>query len=527
MLSSPPALPASARKHSAASAGLFVGLRDFTDPEWHPVLFGVDDAIDLAHLFVLELGLVVPEKTVLLLSGESSNKESKTHLEELKRLGVAFGYPSVAAVYQQASRLGQLTEQDGLIVTTFSTHGVTDQGKGVLAGAETLVRRPVSTGLIIDVVIDELMRAKALRRLVLLDTCRERIDQTTRALSEAEGPLSDPFVEAMKQAKGCAILMGATRGGFSYDDAERQNGVFTAALLDGLHGAAGTEQQGMITIGNLAAFVNTQVQAWVRHNRPQHVGRSLGISETFEPPEMRLLPLAISAEKQREEYTERRRKALGHLVALVGTGDSLFSEAAKTLSADKPSSEHFDLIAELEAFDGTPQLRRSLAGFLAENREALMRPLAKFVELDFRPSNGARLRWLERRVRELGNRIIKDKRETELINYLREASEGEGKIVEDEAWDLLLPQEQTEALVPYFHTLRTELIEMRRRAEEPTTMEKVNRWLESPLVKVTLVVGTLSETALLILHAFSSGSFLIPPDPDSDDPIFRSSHGLD
>jgi hypothetical protein len=45
------------------SAGIFVGVREFPkDDQIADVPYGVDDAIDLAHLFSLEMGLVFPHR---------------------------------------------------------------------------------------------------------------------------------------------------------------------------------------------------------------------------------------------------------------------------------------------------------------------------------------------------------------------------------------------------------------------------------------------------------------------------------
>lgn len=52
------------------SSGLFVGISSFEDERFAPVRFAVDDAIDLAWVFVLELGLLDARRCVLALSGE-------------------------------------------------------------------------------------------------------------------------------------------------------------------------------------------------------------------------------------------------------------------------------------------------------------------------------------------------------------------------------------------------------------------------------------------------------------------------
>src|SRR5689334_16616427 len=59
-----------------ASAGLFVGVSTFEDERILEIPYAVDDAVDLAHLFAIELGLVAPERAVLLLAGEAKKAAS-------------------------------------------------------------------------------------------------------------------------------------------------------------------------------------------------------------------------------------------------------------------------------------------------------------------------------------------------------------------------------------------------------------------------------------------------------------------
>ena len=61
---------------ASESAGLFVGVRSFRDSWFAEVPFAVDDAVDLAYLFALQLALIAPERVVLALSGEPVKAES-------------------------------------------------------------------------------------------------------------------------------------------------------------------------------------------------------------------------------------------------------------------------------------------------------------------------------------------------------------------------------------------------------------------------------------------------------------------
>lgn len=380
----PSKLPASARKFRDVSAGLFVGVSEFADSSLTTVPYAVDDAVDLAHLFVFELELIDPKKVVLLLAGQPQKLESQKRLDELLAAAVPKAPPSVASIYDHCYRLGQATETSGLFVVSLATHGLLDQGKGVLAVADSLKRRPVHTGLVLDVLLEELSQSRAEKRLALVDACRDRFEGKTRG--DDGIPFGDAFVSAMEKARGCATLAAASRGGYAYDDLVRRNGVFTAAVIDGLRGGAEGDSHAIVTLESVAAFAQQQVRDWVLKNRPDHKDLSLGITPTYDPESMRHLPLAINAKARLAEFERSSGKAVRHLLSLVSLRDPLVVEIQRILQVEEPHPVHFELIEEVEAFDGSERLRRSLRAFLDEKRDSWSSSIAPPVILRAEPA---------------------------------------------------------------------------------------------------------------------------------------------
>src|SRR5687768_8945453 len=67
------------------SAGLFIGVNEFAKDDGIATLnFAVNDAIELAHLFVLELKLIPPKECSLCLGGSPSGDVAEKHLRELE-----------------------------------------------------------------------------------------------------------------------------------------------------------------------------------------------------------------------------------------------------------------------------------------------------------------------------------------------------------------------------------------------------------------------------------------------------------
>jgi hypothetical protein len=320
---------------AAASAGLFVGIRGYQDASLHEVRYAVDDAIDLAWCFGPELDLIQPSKMTLALSGEAEKPSSRAALEQLLALGARRIEGTSAAIYRAIWEIGQLAGPQGLLVFTFSGHGLTDQGKHLLATHELVLRRPVSTSLDFPAVMADIARSKAERRLVVLDSCRDYFTQD-RAFGAAG--MSAEFFRSIATAKGAAILSGTVAGGSTYDDPNRQNGAFTAALLDELRGGRSSTGP-CLTLGELAGALDVRMRAWVGTYRPHHMSKSLGVGTTFDPESMRSFPLAVDsgrleeaisvAERYRTKHRPRRRWRLPLAAAagllLVGLGGLRFA----------------------------------------------------------------------------------------------------------------------------------------------------------------------------------------------------------
>ncbi len=275
----------------AESAGLFVGVSDFEDPRFTPVRFAVDDAVDLADLFVSELGLITPTKVVLGLAGNPRKSDSKRRLQILRDAGASVTSARQVDVYARLDRQRKAAGAGGLFLAAFATHGFSDQGGDFLVAADSLRRRIVRTGVAVNELFDDVARSRCSRRLVLLDACRERLSADTRGGTEPQAAMSPSFAEAIAQASGQAVLTGTAIGGYSYDDLDRGNGVFTGAVLDGLRGQAPVDERGFITVRTLADFVNQQVVEWVRDQDLDHAGAGQGI-ESHLAGEASMLPLA-------------------------------------------------------------------------------------------------------------------------------------------------------------------------------------------------------------------------------------------
>jgi len=280
------------------SAALFVGVQRFThDTSLTEVRYAVDDAVDLAFVLALDerVRLVDPGRVVLALSGEPQKKESKQNLNAL----IAAGATRTAAT--QSDILVQLEEQaraagpNGALIVAFATHGVNQEGTHYLLTASSMLRHPRETSLSENTVRDIASRSEAARSLILLDACRQRLTSDSRG-GEPDPRSAATLIRRMADVTGQVVLSAAAAGEYAYDDDERHNGVFTAAVVDGLRCQAATDEHGFITVETLASFVEERVLIWVRKHHDASARRATQID--YEGAAKRMPLAACGAARQ-------------------------------------------------------------------------------------------------------------------------------------------------------------------------------------------------------------------------------------
>jgi hypothetical protein len=269
----------------AHSAALFVGVRDF-DADIPLVRYAVDDAVDLAYAFSIarRSALVPPARVVLALSGRPAKEDSRQRLRELEQAGATIASPTAEEIVTLLERQRKQVTGAGILIVSFATHGFLDEGEHYLLGKSSTF--DPDTALRASRVLDE--AALAVRSLVLVDACRDRMPDSSRAADN--GPDSTaPLVTRMSRSNGQVVLYAAPHGEYAFDDDREMNGVFTKAVLDAL---ACKARNNILTAEELFKYANKRVQAWVKTNRP---GSGKGGVQVNMGPNVSKMPLAYCA----------------------------------------------------------------------------------------------------------------------------------------------------------------------------------------------------------------------------------------
>jgi hypothetical protein len=257
-------------KAPGQTAALFVGVQHFTNPSPAVVEYAVDDAVDLASAFEERIG--DPKRIALAITGEPHKKESQAALQKLRDGGATIEPATKEAIARLLEKQASLAGGNGELILSFATHGISVDGVHyVLASGSSFEDRDslLSTPEMLDAA------ARVRRSIVFLDACRERIT-TARGVSHRVNTKA-PSLRAMKQYAG-QVVFSAAAGKYTYDDPIHKNGVFTAAVVDGLHCKAKHDANGDVTVATLHDYVDTRVRRWMKSNHHNSSGPAIQVN---------------------------------------------------------------------------------------------------------------------------------------------------------------------------------------------------------------------------------------------------------
>lgn len=278
------------------SAALFVGVREFShDTTVAQVPYAVDDAVDLAYALSMDSAsqLVTPPHVLLALSGEPQKPESQERLAALLKAGARKVSADTTDILVALETQAAETQEGGVFVATFATHGVTENGAQYLLGASSLLRYRDTTSLREAQIREIAASAHAGRSLIFIDACREKL--VSGRNGEPDPHSRAAMIRQMENIRGQFVLSAAAYGEYAYDDDRRKNGVFTAAVIEGLHCATKRTAKGIVTAEALSDYVNARVLAWIQKHREPTARKATQFSADGMA---KLMPVAVCTNHQ-------------------------------------------------------------------------------------------------------------------------------------------------------------------------------------------------------------------------------------
>jgi formylglycine-generating enzyme required for sulfatase activity len=288
-----------AAKAGSGNAGLFVGVNRFDDDGLTPLQFAVNDAVELAYLFVFEIKLIPAENCWLLIDGEVNAEATRVqqHLEQLLQAGVKVTRTATRAnvlrTFLEVKRVGQNVQD--ILVCFFSSHGFQQPSAAYIMPSDGIRSLLVETAVPLATIEDQMGHpetgSKAGHRLLLIDACQERVAAKGGAPGVAA---KQAFFEQLQKPTGQSKLASCSPGEFSYEGAGLDgvgHGVFTYGVLESLRGGAKANSDRLITLEAVADHTAAVVSEWI-----SKTGRSPQTPQLSSAVEGRRLPLARQAD---------------------------------------------------------------------------------------------------------------------------------------------------------------------------------------------------------------------------------------
>ena len=220
-------------KDSDESKGyaLLIGVNEYKKP-FQSLQFCESDMKYLAETFE-RIGFQKDKIVLLAGTGNSINSPTKEH------------------IMKQVEGICRKAEPDDLLIIAFSGHGVTIGGveyicpnDADLNDTQTLIRS--------DKIFDELTKSRALRKLMIVDACRNELTiPGKKGLEEYE-----KFQGEVQDRHDFVLLASCDSTQFSWESDDLKHGVFTHFLVKGLQGEAKDKEGGNVMLFGLVDYAS-------------------------------------------------------------------------------------------------------------------------------------------------------------------------------------------------------------------------------------------------------------------------------
>ena len=247
---------------NTSNVGMFVGVNDFRPGEFPHLVYAVDDAIALAHLFVVELELIPADNAVLALQGEPGTTRGRKLLSELQANGVKPTEATRSDIIAGLDRLQKIPDAgtpDGVMIVSLSTHGLENSEVEYIMLHDGMYSHPAEGAITVAELNRNMDHTNVSKRLLIVDACRVTPEAVSKAPPQR---MSEGFLAALQSAKGQELMTACGPGEASYEYTAKGHGIFTYWLLMGLKGGAAgaaADDRGMITVGTIEAYLQAKV----------------------------------------------------------------------------------------------------------------------------------------------------------------------------------------------------------------------------------------------------------------------------
>lgn len=221
------------------SYAVIIGIGDYADPAIRDLKYAVNDAKALYNLLIdPRYGGFKKDNVKLLLDKQATVSNIKSAI---------------------GTWLPKTVSKNSTVVIFFAGHGAPERDQTYWVTCETQSQDLYATALSNDTIAEMLARIETERLITFLDCCYSAatINRTTNMRN-----LDDPF-KALK-GKGRLTITASDGKQLSLEDDAFKHGIFTYRLLEGLTGKSDKDEDGVVVVEELWAYVKDSVVADAR-----------------------------------------------------------------------------------------------------------------------------------------------------------------------------------------------------------------------------------------------------------------------
>jgi hypothetical protein len=226
---------------------LIIGVDDYKDENIGDMRGAANDAEKLAESLSKYAGF--PEDQIILLTTNAPTQRQPTRANILQRL----------------SNLRSLVPKDGLLLVSFSGHGIERGGRAFLIPSDAISTEDVElledTAIAVENMKRQMKNTQVQQVLFLIDACR---NDPTSGRSDSTNPLTEAYKRGFsfdvrnKKVEAFATIYATSVGARAYEYAEKKQGYFSWAIIEALSGKA-ANAEGEITLGGLVKYIEQRV----------------------------------------------------------------------------------------------------------------------------------------------------------------------------------------------------------------------------------------------------------------------------
>ncbi|HMW08225.1 MAG TPA: caspase family protein [Leptospiraceae bacterium] len=172
-------------------------------------------------------------------------------------------YPTKSNIESKIDHVLDFSSPVDTILFFFSGHGISDSnGNGYLLTVDSSLDKSLLTSLTVNTIIKKIKDRNVSKSILFLDACRD--------VTNSKSFLKEGLKSEKSSSEDFPILFySTTTGYFSYEDSKSSFGVFTKYLAHGMEGKADTNQDGIVSFGELVDFIQTGVVGWSDQNEKE------------------------------------------------------------------------------------------------------------------------------------------------------------------------------------------------------------------------------------------------------------------